>query len=213
MSIHTSTASDGYARHNWWGDDDSDDEPADLTTATGCPGYEEDLAQWKAHHYLKQSADLISPIALHAAPDRGWEPHLSAEGIEDAPGHDPTALHQENHEVPMREPEVYVPKRHEGTFGSFDYRQRRYQSRSDDTYGYVSGPLIADQPTEQFLDAVRYWLALRAYRRGERPEDLDEYELVLRDAERLKRKGTMRDVDILATLIEDVRGDYYEDKI
>ncbi|WP_135823072.1 hypothetical protein [Halostella litorea] len=121
---------------DWWYDDlDADDSTPDR-------GHDElagtTRAEYVAHTILKRGADLLDPISLN----------------EDAA---PADLHDEGERVPVSEPSEYVPKRHDGsTFAAQDYNAHDKRWRVSEKYGYlVRGPIIADRPTDEFLDHVR----------------------------------------------------------
>ena len=205
----TQSPSDGYARSNWWGDIDDPDDSGHRHPVSGpCPDYEFDLAAWKAHKFLKDGGELVSPVTKFAPPNRPdcavWTPAFALIFDDEHIAHDPAALHTENFDAAMSEPVVFVPKRHDGPGRSFDYRQQSHRSRYDEL-GHLCGPVIRDRPMEAFLTVVREWLRLRAYRRGEAVATLDDRHQILRDARRMKMSGEYRDTEILAQLIREAR--------
>lgn len=127
-----------YPRRNWWGEDDE---------TTDHRGGHDELAgtsreAYVAHKLLKEwGATMLDPVSLFEEPG------------EDAP--EAWCLHDDGEIVALSEPSEYVPKRHDGAYGSFDYRQFRHRNRVSEEYGYLSfGGPIADRPTEEFLAVV-----------------------------------------------------------
>lgn len=65
----STTDSDGYARYDWWGDvDDTPDRQGHAPPQEGPPpGYDHDLARWKAHYILKDTAEKVCGLTLSEA--------------------------------------------------------------------------------------------------------------------------------------------------
>jgi hypothetical protein len=66
LSMSQSASSSPYPRDDWWGDDDTDDErQGHAVSVEGPPaGYEQDLARWKAHRILKDTATKLCGLSL-----------------------------------------------------------------------------------------------------------------------------------------------------
>lgn len=209
--MSTSTDADRPAlgnRDDWWGEDrdgSDDQEPTaghDTRMEGRPPGYEEDLAEWKAHQILKHDAELVCPIAKFSPPDRGLEPLFAWLFDGDHLAHDPGALHHEHCEHPVTDPVVRPPKIHDRGDGRFlAYRQERRRCRLNSETGYVSGPYICDQSLPGFMESVRDWLGFVSISKGLSEREVDE---LRRDARRMKQQGDRRDVDILKVLIRDI---------
>lgn len=193
-------------------DDDEDaDRPSPCVSAS-------DIAEWKAHQILCQTSPKYSPIAKHAPPFvrsisstseaarvcslTAWLWGGDEDRIERS---DRTALHRENVTVEMTEPVLHVPNRYEdGQFGTFDYGQRRYRSRFDPEYGYVTGPVLGDRPAEEFLDLVNVVLANAAAEHSFSESKIDRWR---RDAHRMKHSTDYSDEETLATILEEMYDD------
>ncbi len=68
------------------------------------------------------------------------------------------------------------------------------------TGGHSTGVLIQDRPLEEFMSVVQLWLE------GRRTDMLESEKREARQlAARLKQQGELRDVDVLARVIESVR--------
>jgi hypothetical protein len=145
---------------------------------------------------------MLCSTTLRDDPDRGWTPHMIAEGIDDAPGHDPFATHHENQEVELTDPLVRPPTE--------TARDQRYRKRINPEQGYISdghstGVWIQARPEEELLEVLREWLdgchgELREQKRQQ----------ALEHARRLKRQGQKRDVEILEDVVRMVRGDDFD---
>jgi hypothetical protein len=157
-----------------------------------------DRLEWVAHDILKSSARLLCATTLWDAPDRGWSPHMAAEGVPDAPDHDPDAMHHERGEVELTEPRVALGKTADG-WGTHAYGYSGHDKRVQPETGYLSGGestgvVIADRPTEEFLAVVDLVVACRDLRRK-------TAEHVRAFAREQKAEGNARDVDILRDVL------------
>jgi len=192
-----------YAAHDWWGDNETDEEP---TTGHDPEDfhYHRERAQWVAHDILKQTAELVCPIALNAEPDRLAALFEWLETGEAETGHDPTAMHHENEKVELTEPEMFVPLETSEEYGGkpLEYGQRPHRNRFNPEHGYIVGPQILDRSEDEFMAITNMVLDhLRAdTSSGLSQRERDKLE---RDARRMKQAGNRRDTDVLATIIED----------
>jgi hypothetical protein len=154
----TATATDRegspYASdRDWWYDNPSERDESD-------GGHDElpgtTRAEYVAHGILKQGADLLDPITLNSPPDRGVAPLF--EFLFDLPSggpSDPSALHEETTEVAVSDPQVHVPKEHVEDSRRVDYNQFSKRWRVSEEHGYLCrGPVIADRPTDEFMEVV-----------------------------------------------------------
>ena len=182
-----------YRRDNWWfsetghpghGEDDVDagesDEQDDAGPHIERPGTSR--AEWIAHKVLKATAPLICPITANADPDE-----------------DDLAMHEVNHEIELTDPELYVEAsgvdvgdgKMRKMYG--DHRRHRYNP----VYGYITGPQIADQPTEQFLQVVDIVLELGMLNEGLREKTADR----IRTLARVRKGAGDDDVSIMTEVV------------
>ena len=191
----------GYRRDNWWGDNDVDDD-----RGTGHDPeefeYRRERAEWVAHDILKQTGELVCPIALNGDPDRMAALFEWLERGEARTGHNPDALHTDNRKVEISEPDVFVPLETSTEYGGrpLVYGQRPHRTRHNPEHGYIVGPQILDRPTDEFLEIVYLVLDHLENAVG---LTADEREVLERDARRLKESGDRGDEDVLATIIHD----------
>lgn len=175
------------ARENYWGEDlssdtsDHEDPDRDYGHAHRFKPPQNRNALL-AHKLLRDSATMYCAETLYGDPD------------------DPWALHSENEAVELTDPEHHVPKGASSTFGSAEAGQYRHRARVNEEAGYLSGPegttsvVIADRPTDEFLDVVES--AIRVF--DPRPS----VECEVRDrAGALKAAGEMRDVDVMERVV------------
>jgi len=192
-----------YATHDWWGDNDVDED-----SSTGHDPeefhYYRERAQWVAHDILKQTGELVCPVALNAEPDRlaalfEWLEHGEAET-----GHDPTAMHHENGKVELTEPEMFMPLETSEDYGGrpLEYGQRPHRNRYNPEHGYIVGPQILDRSEDEFM-AITNMVLDHLQTDDSSGLSQRERDKLERDARRLKQAGDRRDTDVLATIIED----------
>ena len=154
-----------------------------------------------AHDCLRSVARLLCSTTLFKAPDRGLEP-LFAWLLDDedlVEEHDPYALHSENREVELTDPELHIPRSMPDQWANVDYGQYRHRRRVNEETGYVTGGestgvYIADSPEPVFMEAVEIFLIGQDFMER-REQELRGY------ARSLKREGQLRDVDILEKVI------------
>lgn len=185
MSMQTTVeqrapSEDGYRRDNWWGGESDDaDEPQGRSWGHAhqfVAGTSREA--WVAHEILRKGATMLSAVTLFEDPD------------------DPLAIHDENHASELSDPELHVPHEASSAWYDQDYGVQRHRRRYDLEYGYVSGVVIEDRPTDDFLaivDDVVEYAALPPSRAEE----------TLEKARELKQRGEHRDVDILERLLRD----------
>lgn len=190
-------------RDNWWGDDVDDTDDTDsgghaVPQEGPPPDYDRDLAEWKAHSILVDSSTKLCGQTHRGAPDRGWTPHMNAEGIDEAPGHDPWATHHEKRKLELTEPAIRPP--------TDSVRDQRHRKRYNEETGYISGGLstwveLEDKPRQEFMQIVEACLGHWQVSESLSDSDVDR----LREkARRLKRDQETSDRDILTRLILDV---------
>ena len=192
-----------YAAHDWWGENDTEEnratghDPEDFH-------YHRERSQWVAHDILKQTGELVCPIALNAEPDRIAALFEWLEEGKAKTGHDPTAMHHENGKVELTEPEMFVPLETSEEYGgrTLEYGQRPHRNRYNPEHGYIVGPQILDRPEEEFMEIARMVLdhLQTDDSSGLSQRERDKLE---RDARRMKQAGDRRDTEVLATIIED----------
>lgn len=187
--------------HYGHGDGDTDEADCDdrewggahsFTTGTSKPEH-------LAHRLMRSAARLLCAATLFGTPDRGFQPHVDAEGIEHAPNHDPEAMHHERGEVELTDPLHRVPQEMPEQWGSADFGQRLHRVRKNPQTGYLSGGestaiYIADVSKQEFASIVDIYLSMQ----GLPPKQESKYREF---AMSKKRDGDMRDVDILEQLI------------
>lgn len=192
-----------YAAYDWWGDNDTADEQP-----TGHDpeqfNYDRERAEYVAHSLLKQTGNLVCPIALNAPPDRLAALFEWLRNGEARTGHDPDALHGDNELVELTEPEEYLPLQTSDEYGGkpLEYGQRTKRSRYNPEHGYIVGPQILDRPEDEFMEITGFVLD-HLSTDGEQGLSKRERDKLERDAQRLKQTGDRRDTDILATIIHD----------
>lgn len=160
-------------------------------------------AEHFAHSLMRSAAPLWCAATLFAPPDRGDEPLFAwlfeGKHIE----HDPDAMHTENKEVELTDPEERVARQMPDQWGNQDYGQRLRRVRSNPETGYLSGGEstaihLGCIPVEMFAGVVEGYL-----------EHIDQTQSLSDDnraayrefAMSKKRDGNERDVDILEELI------------
>lgn len=218
-----SASSDGYARHDWWGDgtetDTTTTQPGDrgardfATTRDAGSAHEftegTHKAEWLAHKILKESGTLIcartlldDPYAPRSAVLIGW-----LEGAPtDAVTGDPGALHDQRGEVALTEPVVRLPAQaSDGSRAVVAAANGRHRARVNDASGYIAGEgtgaLIQDRPAGEFMDVIEDLLARAAFELG---ASASERRALRERARRLKRSGEWRDVDIVEAILDDL---------
>lgn len=152
-----------------------------------------------AHRLMRSAAPLLCAATLFGTPDRGYQHHVDAEGIEYAPDHDPTACHRERRRVELSDPEHRVAREMPDQWHNQDFGQRLRRVRENSETGYLSGGestaiYIADIKKEEFESIVDIYLAMQALP----PKQEAKYREF---AMSRKRDGGERDVDILEKLI------------
>jgi len=108
-----------YPRDNWWGTDDTDKPTAGhAVTMEGPPaGYQQDLARWKAHRILKDTARKLCGLSLR---ETGDTIELTAPCIR--PPDDPVA--DQRHSLRYNPERGYISGPHQ-TWVQLDDRPRR----------------------------------------------------------------------------------------
>ena len=203
-----------YPRENWWGDATSYDEPAEEDSDAGDYGVGDGPIQnpgpagtWHAdpndsneiiaHRLLRDSGRMLCAATLYGDPDRGWDSHLEAEGIQHAPGHNPLAMHHEQRAVELPDPGVRPPTE--------TVRDQRHRVRVNDETGYMTGGhstavVLQDRSLSEFIAVLNLWLE------GRNQFVPDSIKRDARDlAYRRKREGDSRDVDVLTEVVAFVR--------
>lgn len=166
----------------------------------------QEIARWKAHQVLRERADKLSKSALHEPPNRQLAAAFACvfehlEGVEPVRDHNPLAIHTERCEVELTDPELYVPKDHEGSIRHVEYGQHRYRRRYDPEHGYIGGVVLDDLPTAEFLEIVELVLGTIQERHHFREERIERWFGL---AKRLKREPEMTDEDVLTALLTEV---------
>lgn len=115
--MHQTTASP-YPRDNWWGSDDTHETPTGhAVSAEGPPpGYDQDLARWKAHRILKDTARKLCGLSL-----RAHDEHVELTEPCIHPPDDPVA--DQRHKLRYNPERGYITGRHE-TWLQLDDRPR-----------------------------------------------------------------------------------------
>jgi hypothetical protein len=197
MSINSPPESTGYARHNWWGDTDTD---ADASVDDEDRADPNDPNALIAHELLLDTATMLCKTTLLEDP---WNGGRMAEAIalvlDDDPEFDGRhdQLHRQNEEVELTEPCIRPPTE--------TVRDQRHRKRMNEETGYITGGettgvIIQDRPLEEFMSVVHIWLE------GRRGELLDREKREARQlAARLKQQGELRDVDVLTKVVAYVR--------
>ena len=182
--------------HYGYGDDEEEEqewgEAHDELQGTSKPEH-------LAHRLMRSAAPLLCAATLFGTPDRGYQPHVDAEGIQHAPDHDPSACHHERHRVELSDPAHRVPREMPDQWHNQDFGQRLRRVRENPETGYLSGGestaiYIADVEKEEFASIVDIYLAMQALP----PKQEAKYREF---AMSRKRDGGERDVDILEKLI------------
>lgn len=210
-----SETSTPFRRDNFFGGSDDDEPqvpPANYGVGDGPQNNPGPAGTWHedpnkppeiiAHKLLVEEATILCKTTLLESPDRGWQPHMDAEGIDAAPGHDPWAMHRENTERELSDPKIRPP--------SETVRDQRHRKRVEEFAGYISNAettacWIQDRPEEEFLQIVREWL-------GACHGDLREWKRkqVMDFSRRLKCSGDLRDVHALERIVAMVRNSDYD---
>jgi len=197
MSTQSSSESDSYPRHNFWGEEDANSDAADGVDDRADPNDPNALI---AHELLLDTATMLCKTTLLEEP---WNGGRLAEAIalvlDDDPNFDGRheQMHRENGEVELSEPCIRPPTE--------TVRDQRHRKRMNEEMGYITGGettgvIIQDRPLEEFMSVVHIWLE------GRRGELLDREKREARQlAARLKQQGEMRDVDVLTKVVAYVR--------
>jgi len=197
MSTQSSSESDSYPRHNFWGEEDSNSDADDGVDDRADPNDPNALI---AHELLLDTATMLCKTTLLEKP---WNGGRLAEAIalvlDDDPDFDGRheQMHRKNGEVELSEPCIRPPTE--------TVRDQRHRKRMNEEMGYITGGettgvIIQDRPLEEFMSVVHIWLE------GRRGELLDREKREARQmAARLKQQGEMRDVDVLTKVVAFVR--------
>ena len=177
---------------------------AETTKATPCvTTYER--ARWKAHYEFRKRARKISKVAKYHTPclPGGRTQQLFAWLFRDEPGvelldHDPLAIHRENCEVELSDPELYVAKEWDNGVGIVEYGQYRHRKRSDPEHGYIGGVAFPDMPMDEFEDIVQDVLADLKARHSFTQDRIDGW---LATAKELKQTPTHSDLEALTQVL------------
>lgn len=158
-----------------------------------------DRLAWIAHDILKASGRLLCSTTLTKPPDRGWSPHMAAEGYANAPDHDPTAMHHERRDAELSEPRVPLGKTAGEDWGTAEYGHTGHDHRVTEEVGYFSGGestgiIIADRPTEEFLAVIDLVVATKDLR----PSVADHVRAFAREQ---KEHGQKHDKDLLRDVL------------
>lgn len=188
-----------YRRDNWWFDEASDDV-VDDEPDQGLPNDRpdpNDPNEIVAHRLLIGSATLLCATTLRDTPYRSaLEVGCAWLFDGDCLERDALAMHKENRPVELSEPCLRPPTE--------TVRDQRHRKRVNDETGYISGGettgvVIADRSLSEFIAVVNLWLESR---RDLRDQEKNEARQL---AYRLKKSGELRDVDVLAKVVESVR--------
>lgn len=216
-SVRSTQPEGEYRRDNYWGKTEADErperDPGDYGVGDGPESNPGPAGTWHpdpnerhkivARWVLRGDATMLCRTTLLDDPDRGFQNHLDAEGIESAPNHDPLAMHTERQEVELTDPEVRPPTE--------TAKEQRHRCRLNTEMGYISGVgrstavWIQDREKEKFLDCIREWLAtchsdLRGYK----------HKQTIDFAKRHKCRGEKRDVEIMEFVVQKVAEDRFD---
>lgn len=194
--MSTTTESDGYRRDNWWGDNDA----GAVAVVDGERPDPNDPNELIAHELLLDTATMLCKTTLLEEP---WNGGRISEAIalvlDDDPDHDGRhyQMHKTQGEVELTDPCIRPPTE--------TVRDQRHRKRMNEEAGYITGGettgvIIQDRSLEEFMSVVQIWLS------GRRGELLETEKREARQlAARLKQQGELRDVDVLAKVVEFVR--------
>ncbi|ADB63904.1 hypothetical protein Htur_5016 (plasmid) [Haloterrigena turkmenica DSM 5511] len=169
-----------FRRDMWWG---KDRDGTEKTTGHDPQPfhYRKERCEYVMTGFWKETAErLLCPVAYH-------EP-----GEYD--------LHDEPCEVEVSDPAVFIPKRAPDWHADGEYGAMSHRVRVNEEHGNLTGPLVPDRPKPDFMEGVNDLL-------GHWGDELDlsdgNLETLRETAERRKRNGDDRDVDIVAGLMQD----------
>jgi len=163
-------------RENFWGNDTSEESNTTEQGHTELPGTS--YEEFVAHAILRHGADMLCPECLHK--------------------HDRTTV--------ISDPQEYVPKEVETSWGSVELHVLRHRRRvcTHEDCGYMSfGGVLADRDTDAFLDLVKEVLSL-----VDLPPSREEK--LLNDARSRKLDGRFHDSDNMRRLVQDIQNPSHE---
>lgn len=180
-----------YARRNWWGEADEDDEPneSESDDQLGHDPNGDTVTQQKieslAHLWLKQTSEdpFLDPVALCEPPEDGMH---DREGVS----------------TPLTDPEIYPPTA-SGTHVPRKVMEKKAPSskrwRYSEEYGHLTyGGIIPDRPKADLLELVEYVTAnINAVDVPPRNR-----RLILEGARTLKSRDELHDVQIMRRVAE-----------
>lgn len=169
-----------FRRDNHWG---TDVDGTEKTTGHDPEPfhYRRERCEYVMEGFWKKTAErLLCPVAIH-------EP-----GEYD--------LHDEPTEVEVTEPEVFIPKQAPDWHADGEYGAMSHRVRVNEEHGNLVGPYVPDRPFGRFMDGVgdllEHWY-------NELDLSDDNIDTLRETAERRKRNGDDRDLDIVASLMQD----------
>jgi len=195
------TESSPYIRDNWFADEE-DDENRDDQREREVAGH--DAAEQLA---FQHALELLNPLCGHhkyGDPDRGWQPHADAEGIEYTPGHNGLAMHEDNDEVQLTDPCLILPR--EDSRG-VDYSAEAGRRRYNPVTGYIShgettGITLRPLTETEYYKAFSNYLCERIGNDNLRLTAVDDY---LQNAKRHWHDQNQSGIEALGNAIAFVR--------
>ncbi|WP_226043306.1 hypothetical protein [Natrinema sp. DC36] len=169
-----------FRRDKWWGKDRDGTE--DTTGHDPEPfHYRKERCEYVMTGFWKETAQrLLCPVAFH-------EP-----GEYD--------LHDEPCEVEVSNPEVFIPKQAPEWHADGEYGAMSHRVRVNEEHGNLTGPLVPDRKYDPFMSGVEELLGHWSDELNLSDNNID----TLREtADRRKRDGDDRDVDIMSKLMQD----------
>jgi hypothetical protein len=191
------------AREDFWGSQHDETEDHQVTGHDPDPfDYKTERHGYVAHQSLRPHAPKYDPEALFSAPNYDHEPY-ELRCLADTIGlRDKHALHTENREIELTDPEIRVSKEMPDQFGNVNYGQTRHRSRVNTETGLVTGPYLGCLPEAEFLDIVHSVVDHLGHPDHYALSEDEKNELLAAAASR-KADGD-RDVHILSDLTERV---------
>ncbi|SDL08673.1 hypothetical protein [Natronorubrum texcoconense] len=169
-----------FRRDNHWG---TDVDGTEETTGHDPEEfhYKRERCEYVITGFWKETAErLLCPVAFH-------EP-----GEYD--------LHDEPCEVEVSDPEAYIPKQAPEWHSDGEYGAMSHRVRINEEHGNLTGPYVPDRKYENFMPGVEDLLSHWYTELDLSKRNID----TLREtADRRKRDGDGRDVDIVAELMQD----------
>jgi len=206
------------SRDNWWGDprDNNDEVDADEDAERADPNNPSEIV---AHRLLRETATMICASTLRDDPtidteglDRGQTQTTELFSFLDGETWNDNALHTENKAVELTDPAIRLGQHNPESSLVGEWGSERHRKRYNAVTGYISGNettgvLIQDRPLDELMVVIEQWLRGVAARgkKGLTDSTIRETLDLARGLKKNTHQNGMRDVDIMAKVVEKVR--------